>query len=95
MEQGRFGDGHGNLTVSAVESKTVDVTVADFIWLTGYDTPFNLKLEAAGKLVVALANETDAQAKLMPFHEGWNSERVRKVFTSGTNVIDGLIIAGR
>ena len=95
MKQGRFGDGHGNLTVSAVESKTVDVAAVDFIWETGYDLPFNLKMEAAGKLVVSLINETDAQKKLMPFHEGWNSERVRKVFTSASNEIDGLVIAGR
>lgn len=95
MEQVRLGDDKGNITVSPVEAKVIDVAAVDFIWLADYDLPFNIKRETAGKLMVSLAKETDAQAKLIPFHEGWNPERVRKVFNDAGNELDGVIIAGR
>ena len=100
-EQVQLGDRIGNLTVSPVMTKTVDIPdeseSADgyWEWDANGQIPFVIKMQAAGVLKVVLIGEAVADAKLTPFHEGWNAERVWRIYADADNDVSGLVIAGR
>lgn len=112
MEQVVLADKDGNITVSPKEARTVvlptvesgDSDSSDNYWdwveekypgQTGR-VGFNIKMQAAGVLNVLLVGENLGEEKLIPFHEGWNPERVWRIYAHDSNDDgDGIIIAGR
>jgi hypothetical protein len=107
MKQMISGDRHGNLVLAPQRKEELDAAGLvsgdaqdNYQWLDG-ENFFHIKLEKPGKLTVILIGEKSEHlagndmSALMPFHEGWNEDRIWKVVSSADNVIDGLIFAGR
>jgi hypothetical protein len=99
MNQTRLGDEIGNLIVSPVESKTLTIDDsgegAYWEWTSDGRLPFHIKAQSAGLLRVVLIGEDEADAKVMPFHEGWNAERVWRVYHDENYGSTGVTVAGR
>ena len=107
VQQVVLADREGNLTPCPVEhflitvpevadDSDTDEDVVDYWeWTSLGKIPFQIKMQAAGVLKVALIGEDETAATLMPFHEGWNAERVWRVYADDDNDYTGLVVAGR
>ena len=101
VKQGQLADRHGNINVSPAVSKTISIPDESdsgdlyWEWPSAGVLEFNIKMQAAGVLKVLLIGEDEGDEKLMPFHEGWNAERVWRVYADASNDTTGLVIAGR